>query len=248
MRVGACLRRPAPRRGSEAPDLPALTSPAAPARTPFAIDLPGARCSTRRALRAKGASADDHSDQDWEPHHSPRGREPGADVSRRRVLPDAGQGGAGGEPLLARAHLLRPRHGQGRARLPELHRADAAPQHPGRLLRRQSQAAADAAGVGQDAERPLGERPGGDGSRRRRHRLRHVHAPARRPRRLEHAARERPLGADLPQGPLPVRRPRAGVLDAEAQGGRGGLALDRRIPCCRSSKPSAPTSSRATTR
>ena len=51
---------------------------------------------------------------------------------------------------------------------------------------------------------------------RRRHRFRHVHASARRPRRLEHAARERPLGADLPEGALRVRRPRACVLDASA--------------------------------
>ena len=53
------------------------------------------------------------------------------------------------------------------------------------------------------------------GPRRRRHRLRHVHAPARRPRRLEHAAGERALGADLPEGQVSVRRPRAGVLDAK---------------------------------
>ena len=37
-----------------------------------------------------------------------------------------------------------------------------------------------------------------------RHRHRHVHASARGSRRLEHAAGERPLGAHLSQGPLPV--------------------------------------------
>ena len=50
---------------------------------------------------------------------------------------------------------------------------------------------------------------GPDGER---HRLRHVHASARRSCRLEHAAGERPLGADLPQGALPVLQDRAGFL------------------------------------
>ena len=84
------------------------------------------------------------------------------------------------------------------------------------------------------------------GLRRRRHRLRHVHAPARRPRRLEHAARQRPLGADLPQGALRVRRSRARRTGPKAEGRRRELSLDHRIRCCRSSPPTAPTSSRAT--
>ena len=41
---------------------------------------------------------------------------------------------------------------------------------------------------------------------RRRHRLRDVHASARRSRRLEHAARQRPLGADLSERALRVRQ------------------------------------------
>ena len=51
--------------------------------------------------------------------------------------------------------------------------------------------------------------PGPDGER---HRHRHVHPSARRSYRLEHAAGERPLGADLPQGALSVLQDRAGFL------------------------------------
>jgi glyoxylase-like metal-dependent hydrolase (beta-lactamase superfamily II) len=42
---------------------------------------------------------------------------------------------------------------------------------------------------------------------------RHVHASACRPCRLEHAARQRPLGADLPEGALRVRQGRVRLLD-----------------------------------
>ena len=52
------------------------------------------------------------------------------------------------------------------------------------------------------------------GPDRQRHRLRDVHAPARRPRRLEHPARQRPLGADLSEGALHHGGPRAGALDS----------------------------------
>ena len=47
---------------------------------------------------------------------------------------------------------------------------------------------------------------GAEGRRchRRRYRLRHVHASARRPCRLEYAAGERPLGPDLSECPIPV--------------------------------------------
>ena len=52
----------------------------------------------------------------------------------------------------------------------------------------------------------------------RRHRLRDVHASACRSCRLEHAAGERPLGADLPQGALRLRQERVRLLDrAERQ-------------------------------
>ena len=50
----------------------------------------------------------------------------------------------------------------------------------------------------------------------RRHRLRHVHASARRPCRLEHQARKRPLGPDLPQGALPVLEKGIRLLDRGA--------------------------------
>ena len=48
-------------------------------------------------------------------------------------------------------------------------------------------------------------------------RLRDVHASACRPCRLEHQARERPLGADLPQRQVPVRQARVRALGDRAQ-------------------------------
>ena len=39
-----------------------------------------------------------------------------------------------------------------------------------------------------------------------------LHAPARGPRRVEHDARRRPMGADVPERPLPVRGPGVRVL------------------------------------
>ena len=69
-----------------------------------------------------------------------------------------------------------------------------------------------------------------------RHRLRDVHASARRSRRLEHEAGRRPLGADLSERALSVRQGRIRLLDrAERQGTRC-----RRSPtaCCRWSMPS----------
>ena len=62
-----------------------------------------------------------------------------------------------------------------------------------------------------------------------RHRLRHVHPPARRPRRLEYQARERPLGADVPQCEIPVLRHRARSLHREERSGRRRLSLDHRF-------------------
>src|SRR5947208_3000455 len=56
---------------------------------------------------------------------------------------------------------------------------------------------------------------------RRRHRLRHVHAPACRPCRLEHAARQWPLGADLSEGALRVRQDRVRLLDRDPRENAG---------------------------
>ena len=102
-----------------------------------------------------------------------------------------------GEPLLARAEIFQRQ--QDRPLRPELSGADAAPQHPHRLMRGQPQAATRAADVEYARQRSLRKEPRCGRRRRRRHRFRHVHTSARRPCRLEHAARERPLGADLPQ-------------------------------------------------
>ena len=68
---------------------------------------------------------------------------------------------------------------------------------------------------------------------RRRHRLCHVHASACRSCRLEHAAGERPLGADLPEGALRVRQDRVRLLDRNARQDAGAAvrrqrAADRR--------------------
>jgi hypothetical protein len=73
------------------------------------------------------------------------------------------------------------------------------------------------------------------------HRLRHVHASACRPRRLEHAAGKRPLAADLSERPLRVRQGRirllgraeregasAAIRRQRAPGGRGQAGRDRR--------------------
>ena len=67
----------------------------------------------------------------------------------------------------------------------------------------------------------------------RRHRLRDVHASACRSCRLEHAAGERPLGADLSERALRVRQDRVRLLDrAEREGGSAAVrrqrAADRR--------------------
>ena len=81
----------------------------------------------------------------------------------------------------------------------------------------------------------------GSGSQRRRYRLCDVHAPAHRSRRLEHKARERPLGADIPHRVIHTGRPRTHALDGAAEGQSRQRALDYRSRCCRSSplKPRA---------
>ena len=70
-------------------------------------------------------------------------------------------------------------------------------------------------------------------------RLRDVHASACRSCRLEHQARERPLGADLPQREVPVRQARVRALGERAQdaGRRRPTAARSTIRCCRSSRP-----------
>jgi hypothetical protein len=151
-------------------------------------------------------------------HHDSSGRRAAGTVLRRHgIFPDAHQGASRREPLLARADLHRSGEREGGAVRAELRDKDRAPQHPDRLLCRQSQAAAGAAGLEHDEQRPLREGYRGCRADGERHRLCDVHASARRPRGLEHAARERALGADLPQGEISHGRPRARVLDAEGK-------------------------------
>src|SRR5216683_2471512 len=56
----------------------------------------------------------------------------------------------------------------------------------------------------------------------RTHRLCAVHASARRSRRLEHPAPQRPMGADLPECSLPVRSRGMGALAPARNGSTGG--------------------------
>ena len=81
-------------------------------------------------------------------------------------------------------------------------------------------------------------------SRRRRlsprvRRLRRLHAPAPGPRRLEHHAGRRPLGADLSQRALHLLGARLGM--ARQGAGHARSATTRATPCGRSSRPASPT-------
>ena len=91
----------------------------------------------------------------------------------------------------------------------ELSGAHAAPHDPDRCLRRQPQGAAEPPAVASEDRRRLPAGARRARGRARGHRLRDVHPPARRPRRLEHAARGRPLGPDLPQRALRVHAARS---------------------------------------
>ena len=65
---------------------------------------------------------------------------------------------------------------------------------------------------------------------RRRYRLCHVHASACRPRRLEHAARQWPLGADVSEGALRVRQDRVRLLDRDARQDARAAFVDSVLP------------------
>ena len=82
-------------------------------------------------------------------------------------------------------------------------------------------------------------------------RLRDVHAPACRSRRLEHAAGERQVGADLPQRQVRdvAHRPRSlGGGGQEGRTPRPTRSTPTTIRCCRSSRRRRPSSCRASTR
>src|SRR6476659_2907171 len=78
--------------------------------------------------------------------------------------------------------------------------------------------------------RHLYARAGGSGYFRRRHRFRDVHASACRSRRMEHAARKRPLGADLSERALPIRQERIRLLDRAARKDAGAAFNDSVLP------------------
>ena len=123
------------------------------------------------------------------------------------------------------------------------------PHHPGRHVRGRPQAAQHAE-LEHDHERdvarePRGRRgPAGGGG------LRHVHAPARGPRRLEHAAARRPVGSDVPERHLRLRAEGIRLLgDAARPAPRTRAGPTASFPSSRpAARPWWPTTSRSTTR
>ncbi|CAA9222016.1 MAG: MBL-fold metallo-hydrolase superfamily, partial [uncultured Acetobacteraceae bacterium] len=164
----------------------------------------------------------------------PHRRAGGAPVRSAGVLPRPDARGAGREPRLAGIRRrARPRNGEAAPLHPVLPRPDAAAHDPGGHLRRQRQAPAGAAVLEHAQGRRLGARARRHRRRRGRDRLRDVHAPARGPRGLEHAAPGRALGADLPERALRFRpggvRALVGGTREGVEPGHGGQrAADRR--------------------
>ena len=69
------------------------------------------------------------------------------------------------------------------------------------------------------------------------HRLRALHAPACRPCGLEHAARQRPLGADVPERQVRVLQDRSRLLRSGARRGRQGGQACARVQRQRAAHP-----------
>ena len=138
------------------------------------------------------------------------------------------------------------RNRQGRALRAELRHQDAAPQHPDRYLRRQPQAAAGAADLEHDEQRPLRE-----GARRHRARrvndidyvmCTHLH--------VDHVGWNTRLEngrwvPTFPKAKIHHGRPRARLLDPEGEGGSAAFSPGSPTRCCRSLRPSASRSSKA---
>ena len=128
------------------------------------------------------------------------------------------------------------------AQHPLLADRDRRPKNPDRHLRRQSQVAQASAVLG-PAQHALHR--AARGGRREAGGDRHgdVHASARRSRRLEHEARQRPLGADIPEREVRLQQDRLRPFP------RRSIAIRRKAPpsaarcataCCRSSRPGWP--------
>ena len=116
----------------------------------------------------------------------------------------------------------------------------ARPDDPDRHLRRREQG--PAAAVRRLSEDAVAGGAGGGGTVVRPDRCRHLHAPARRPRRLEHPPRRRPLGTDVSERQVRVRPGRMRILGrAGEQGRRPRRAhLDGQLPAV-DPRPVAPS-------
>ena len=112
---------------------------------------------------------------------------------------------------------------------------DRRPENPDRHLRRQSQIAQASAVLGQ-AQHALSRAARGGRREAGGHRHGDVHAPARRSRRLEHAARQRPLGADIPEREVRLQQdrlrpfPRASIAIRRKGPAIGGALRDSVLP------------------
>ena len=110
------------------------------------------------------------------------------------------------------------------------------PEDPDRYLRRQSQVRASTARSGIMLNTPYLERLAAAGAKPEEHRHGDVHAPARRPCRLEYAARQRPLGADVPECAVRFQQdrlrafPQALDRDPEKGPAIGGAFRDSVLP------------------
>ena len=144
------------------------------------------------------------------------------------------------EPKLARSPLYRAGDRPLHPEPPLLSGADAALDRRRRHLLRQSQAAPARAGLEQSQPALSGEH-GRARRAARTGRLRDVHASACRPCRLEHAADQRALGADLSEGALSDGARRIPALGGRAPGNSAHTGQSRRVrgfgAACRRGRP-----------
>ena len=122
--------------------------------------------------------------------------------------------------------LIEPASGKLDLQLSYLRRQDRASHDPDQFLPRQRQGASDAAAIPSHAH-VLSRRSRPRRGQARGCRLCDVHASALGPCRLEHPARQRPLGPDLPQRALRDGPPRVRALAGGAAARRGHAAPPR---------------------